>query len=161
MAMKITIAAALLLLVSGATYAQPPESSEAKFSERFRRADTNGDGVIDGAEARAAGLWFADDLNSVDTDHSGTVTLLELGQALQQRIKGWMSDFDAADTNHDGKLSEAEARNAPRVAQAVKGGTANQAQGMSRPEYESYAIDRLYRNSELPAVAPNIIEKKF
>jgi len=32
---------------------------------------------------------------------------------------------------------------------------------MSRPEFESYALDRLYRNSELPSVAPNIIEKKF
>lgn len=156
---------AIVLSFTGTIWAQTPipagHSQESPFAERFRQADTNGDGVIDDAEAHSAGLWFKDDFNSVDTDRSGTVTALELGQALQQRLNRWLADFDAADTDHDGRLSEDEVKRVPSLAEVLTHIAPAKHPAVSRPEYESYAIERLYRDSELPVVAPNIIEKRF
>jgi len=162
---RILLTVAAVSALAGAAWSQKPAAPaparESRFAERFRQADTNGDGVITPDEARAARLWFSEDFNSVDTDRSGTVTLFELGQALQQRLGRWLSDFDAADANHDGRVTEDEAKRAPSVAGAFSTIDRNKRHAVTRPEYESYAIDRLYRHSELPSVAPNIIEKRF
>ena len=163
--MRRLLVAATALTFTGAIWAQTPKPTghgkESLFAERFRQADTNGDGVITDAEARAAGLWFKDDFNSVDTDRSGTVTLFELGQALQQRLNRWLSDFDAADADHDGRLTEDEVKRAPSIATMLTHLDRTKHPTVSRPEYESYAIERLYRDSDLPSVAPNIFEKRF
>jgi len=132
-----------------------------EFAERFRLADKNQDGIITESEARAAGLWFRNDFNSVDADHSGTITLFELGTALQQRVGGSLSDFDAADTNHDGRLTEDELPRATTVTEFLTTMKRSGSSPVTRDEYESYAIERMYRDSELPSVAPNIIEKRF
>ncbi len=161
----LLIVAAIVVVLAGAAWPQTPgatgEARDSRFAEHFRQADTNGDGRITEDEARAAGLWFTQDFNSVDTDRNGTVTLFELSQALQQRLSRWLSDFDAADANHDGRVSEDEAARAPSIAEAFTTIDRNKHRAVSRPEYESYAIDRLYRNAELPSVAPNIFEKRF
>ena len=156
-----TVVALFLGALALAQTSQPTTSQhQSQFADRFRRADTNGDGVISEAEARAAGL-LKDDFYGMDTDHSGTVTLFELSEAMQKKLGQWMSDFDSADTDHDGKLSQEEIKRAPGVEKMLSSSNQPKAQSMSRPEFESYALDRLYRNSELPSVAPNIIEKKF
>lgn len=131
------------------------------MAERFRNADRNGDGVIDAGEARTAGFWFQNDLKEVDNDNSGTVTIFELGQALQRRVARSLSEFDAADTNRDGKLSDDEISRAPTVAEVLDPSKRAKDTSLSRPEYESYAIDRLYRDAELKSVVPNIIDKRF
>ncbi|HVM95348.1 MAG TPA: hypothetical protein VMT89_03110 [Candidatus Acidoferrales bacterium] len=162
--MKKLLATTSLLILTSVGMAQTPQPTavehQSQFAERFRRADTNGDGVISESEARAAGL-LKDDFYGIDADHNGTVSLFELSQAMQKKLGQWMSDFDAADTNHDGKLSQEEIKHAPGVEKMLSSGDRPDLQNMSRPEFESYALDRLYRNSELPSVAPNIIEKKF
>lgn len=161
----LLLVAAMLVVLTGTGWSQTPgatgEPQDSRFAERFRQADANGDGRITEEEARAAGLWFTQDFNSVDTDRNGTVTLFELSQALQQRLSRWLSDFDAADANHDGRVSEDEAARAPRIAEAFTTIDRNKHREVSRQEYESYAIDRMYRDSELPSVAPNIFEKRF
>ena len=158
-------AAAVVIALAGAAWPQTPsatgEAQDSLFVERFRQADANGDGRITEEEARAAGLWFTQDFNSVDTDRSGTVTLVELSKALQQRLSRWLSDFDAADTNHDGRVSEEEAARAPSIAEAFTTIDRDKHHAVTRQEYKSYAIDRMYRDAELPSVAPNIFEKRF
>ena len=157
----LTVAVTLMVL-AGTVWSQTPTAApDSRFAERFRQVDANGDGVITKDEARAAHVWFGQDFNSVDADHSGTVTLFELGQALQQRLSRWLSDFDAADTNHDGQVSADEAARAPAVADAFTTIDRSKQQAVSRQEYESYATERLWRDSELPSVAPNIFEKRF
>src|SRR5450759_4946963 len=150
--MRILLAvAATVAALAGTGWPQTPSTTgapDSRFAERFRQADTNGDGVITNDEARAAGLWFTRDFNSVDTDRSGTVTLFELGQALQRRLSRWLSDFDAADADHDGRVTEDEARRAPSIAEVFTTIGRNKDHTVSRQEYESYAIDRLYRDSE-------------
>ncbi len=155
--MLVAVGAPAAAQLPGATVEVP----DSQFAARFRQADANGDGVITEAEARAAGLWFTDDLDKVDTDRSGTVTLFEMTQALQQGLKRWMAERDAADTNRDGELSEEEAARAPSIATVFSSVDLNKDRSVSRPEYESYAIERMYRNPDLPSVAPNIIEKRF
>jgi Ca2+-binding EF-hand superfamily protein len=159
-----TLVAVAAIAVTLASLAQTPPATGApdkQFTERIRQADTNGDGVISEAEARAAGLWFTQDLGSADTDHSGTVTLFEFGQALQQRLNRWLSDLASVDTNHDGVVTQDEARRVPGIAEAFTTIDRNKDRAVSRDEYDASTIDRIYRSSELPSVAPNIIEKRF
>ena len=157
--MAVTVA-----VLAGTVWPQSPHPTgapDSRFAERLRQADANGDGVITPEEARAAHLWFKDSFDSVDTDHSGTVTLFELGQALQQRLSRWLSDFDAADANHDGVVTEDEAARAPSVADKFTTIDRGTDHAVSRQQYESYATERLFRDSDLPSVAPNIFEKRF
>ena len=161
----LLVVATAVLALTGPAWAQTPgataEARRSQFAEKFREADTNGDGVISNDEARAAGLWFTEDFNGVDTDRSGTVTLFEFVQAMQRRLSQWLSGFDAADTNRDGVVTEEEARRMPSMAEIFTTTGHDKGRTMSRAEYESYALDRLYRHSELPSVAPNIIQKRF
>jgi Ca2+-binding EF-hand superfamily protein len=159
----LTVAVTVVAL-AGTGWPQTPRTTSApdsRFAERFRQADANGDGVITIDEARAANLWFKRDFDSVDTDRSNTVTLFEFGEALQQRLSRWLSDFDAADANHDGQVTEDEAARAPTLADVFTTIDHRKDHAVSRQQYESYAIERLSRDSELPSVVPNIFEKRF
>lgn len=162
----IAVAATVVALAGSGWPQTPPAATitpapDSAFAERFRQADRNGDGVITDDEARAAGLWFTNDFDSVDTDRSGTVTLFELVRAGQQRLSRWLSARDSADTNHDGQLTEAEAAQVPGLASTFTAADRNHDRAVSRAEFESYALDRLNRGADLPSVAPNIFEKRF
>lgn len=163
--MRTFLAVLAVLGLAAAAWAQTPMPTRAgpdsQLTERFNRADSNRDGFIDDAEARAAWPWFHDDFGSVDTDRSGTVTLFELVQALERRVRSWMSEFDAADLDHDGRVSQDEAQRAPNVWKVLTSGGGDPPSTVSRSEFESYAVDRIYRYGELPSVVPNIIEKRF
>ena len=104
---------------------------------------------------------IADNLSYLDDWEDRYKYIIELGQALQRRVSRWLSGRDSADTNHDGRLTEDEAARAPSIAEAFKTMGRNNDRAVTREEYESHAIDRMYRDSELPYVAPNIIEKRF
>jgi Ca2+-binding EF-hand superfamily protein len=60
----------------------------AKFEERFRAADKDGDGALTKEEAKAAGLnRLVDHFDQVDANHDGKVTIDELRDALRSRAR--------------------------------------------------------------------------
>ena len=98
-------------------YGKPLTTTEARDAARagvddlFKTVDKDHDGFLTQPEMRTAALEgvraaghasFA----AADTDHNGGVDLNEFQAALQQPIK---VAFTMADTNKDGKLTEAEA----------------------------------------------------
>lgn len=76
------ISLALLLALSSLACAQ--ESRDQEIAERFAAADTNHDGKLTLAEAKAGMPRVAANFDKIDTDHSGTVTLAEI-EALANR----------------------------------------------------------------------------
>jgi Ca2+-binding EF-hand superfamily protein len=135
----------------------PPE-----MESEFRAADTDRSGSLSKEEARGGQVFFAERFASIDADQNGIVTLFELVSALTTSTRRWMADFDAADTDRDGVLSEEELAAAPASVQRLVRGLDTSAQAqLTRERYESTAQRQLYDSVELPAVAPNIFEKKF
>jgi Ca2+-binding EF-hand superfamily protein len=156
---------AVILVIAAAAHSQvavptrqtlPPE-----LEDQFRAADLDHDGAVSKEEARRGRLQLSDQFDSVDADHNGIVTLLELARGLRSSVGRWMSDWDAADTNHDGELSKGELLAAPPSIRNMfkTGGRADQR--ITREEYELRAHRTLYDNTDLPYVVPNIFEKRF
>lgn len=88
---------AALLGLSTAAAAQP--------GPMFDKMDRNGDGAIDGEEARAMReKAFA----RMDSDGDGTVTQAEIEQRRQNVRQGADAMFSKADSNGDGALSKEE-----------------------------------------------------
>jgi Ca2+-binding EF-hand superfamily protein len=98
-----------------------PEGREARgpMHDRIKQADTNGDGMIDRAEA-AALPRILQHFDEIDANHDNQVTADELrafhekmrGEHQKQRGDHWKK----LDTNGDGKISKEEAQAAPRLA---------------------------------------------
>jgi Ca2+-binding EF-hand superfamily protein len=151
------------LMVSAAVAAQTPSPApvDQRLEERFRAADTDADGALSRQEASAAKFSFSRSFEGVDTDRNGLVTLYEIGDALQARMRAWFSGVEAADRDKDGELTEAEAASAPSVGKVFKQADTNQDQRLSRQEYETFMQRDLYGNVDLPYVVPNLFEKKF
>jgi Ca2+-binding EF-hand superfamily protein len=147
--------------VAAQTAALPP--TDAALGEAFRQADADGNGALTRNEAIRAKLSLSDKktFNSVDTDHNGVVTLLELGDALQARIRSWASDVGSADRDGDGEISEDEARSNSSLSEIFRTADRNRNGKMDQAEYETFSRRNLYGNVDLPSVAPNIFEKKF
>lgn len=93
-------AAAAFGLLAGAAQAQDFDLS---------RIDTNGDGAVTLAEARAA---RAEIFHRLDADNNGVVTTAER-EAAAQEIASHGGRLDRADANHDGVISESEFMNQP------------------------------------------------
>lgn len=67
--------------------AKPPRYL-AKFEERFRAADKDGDGALTKEEAKAAGLdRIVDHFEQIDANKDGKVTIDELRDALRSRAR--------------------------------------------------------------------------
>jgi EF hand len=81
--------------------------------ERFKAADTNGDGMISREEA-AALPGLARHFDQIDTNGDGQISTDELGARRQNvRVAYWKK----IDADGDGRISKAEAQaNAPRLA---------------------------------------------
>src|SRR5712691_10295340 len=91
-----------------------PEGREGhgKMAERFKQADTNGDGMISRAEAAALPM-IAKHFDEIDANKDGQVTADEL-RAFHEKRRA--EHWKKIDTNGDGKISRAEAQaNAPRL----------------------------------------------
>jgi hypothetical protein len=100
------VAAAVLAATTAGALAQGPARGGGML-ERLMAADTNGDGAITKAEARAAReAAFA----RLDTDGDGFIAADERAGKAGKKGKG---GFGGGDTNGDGKISKAEFMAAP------------------------------------------------
>ena len=135
--MHITIQAALLvafgMLASGGTTAAAQDNS-ALVQGHLAKADANGDGAIDRAEAQAAMPRLAEQFDQLDGNRDGRLIMAEVEQTLQSR---WAS----ADGNHDGYIDKAEAKRAamPRLEQAFDRLDANDDGLLSQDELREVA----------------------
>jgi Ca2+-binding EF-hand superfamily protein len=138
-------------------------STDAPLEEAFRQADADHNGALTRNEAIRAKLSLSDKktFDGVDSDHNGVVTLFELGDALQARIRSWASDLGSADRDRDGEISEDEARSTASLSDIFRRADSNRDGKVDRDEYETFSRRNLYGNVDLPSVAPNIFEKKF
>lgn len=73
-----------LLLIALAFSAPAQSNRDNQIEERFAAADTNHDGQLTPAEAKAGMPRVAANFDKIDADHSGTVTLAEI-KALADR----------------------------------------------------------------------------
>jgi Ca2+-binding EF-hand superfamily protein len=161
--MRPVFLAFYVLAASTAAAAQTPSPSavDRNLQEKFRQADANADGSLSREEATAANFSFSRSFAGIDADRNGQVTLYELGDALQSRLRGWFSDIDVADRDQDGELTEAEAATAPSAGKIFKQADTNRDNRLTQEEYETFQRRDLYGNVDLPYVVPNLFEKKF
>jgi Ca2+-binding EF-hand superfamily protein len=156
--MKLITGVAALILISSSAWAQSTPAAGG-LEERFRRADRDGDGRLSAVEARQD-AWFVDEMQrfeTVDRDKSGTVTLAEIGEAIAAQVSDWLS----ADDDKDGRVSADEAKRKGSLSQTFGNADADRDGMVTREEIDRLSQRSYYRDAELPAVAPNIIEKRF
>jgi Ca2+-binding EF-hand superfamily protein len=157
--LQSSLLVALLAAVPITTHAQPAsaggqagaggrptaEQMDQGFTERFKKADTNGDGTISKSEAEAGMPMLARNFDAVDANKDGKLTSEEIRAAFSKgtftqdmRARG-DEMFKKADANNDGFLSEDEAaRASPRMAQNFAQMDANKDGKLSRDEIRKY-----------------------
>jgi len=165
-----TSLAALTLLALSATAparAQQPSPGTATggavaFEEEFKRADVDKDGQLTEQEAVTAGFFTDGSFKKTDRDLDGQVTLYELGDALQQRLRSYLSDSDSADTDKDGYVTEQEAKaSGTSLVDIFKRADRDGDGKVARDEIDVYTRDTYYSETADRGVVPNIIDKKF
>jgi Ca2+-binding EF-hand superfamily protein len=108
--MKKAVTLAALALATTALTAMAGEGGGR--GDHFRKADTNGDGMISRAEA-AAMPRLAKHFDEIDTNKDGQLSPDEL-RAFHEKMRA--EHWKRIDTNGDGFISKAEAQaNAPRL----------------------------------------------
>ena len=127
--MRIPLLAAAFLLAPAIALAATG-SRNARLAEQFRRADTDGNGMVSRAEAERAAPMLAKQFDAIDANRDGQISPEEIRafrRASGRRARGGAQGIQAgakfelyfarADTDGDGALSRAEAeRGLPRVA---------------------------------------------
>ncbi len=100
-------------------YASAAGEPGGKLEAAFKKADTDNDGTLTKAEAKAMPR-IAKHFDAIDTDKDGTVSLDEIrasmkktGKAMHERA---LERFKSADKDNDGTLTKDEAKAMPRVA---------------------------------------------
>lgn len=158
----------LLLLATPQAGAQTPtpaaggQGGSVAFEEEFKRADVDKDGRLTEKEAVTAGFFTDGSFKDTDRDLDGQVTLFELGDALQKRMRQWLSDSDSADTDKDGYVSESEASAAGgSILDIFKRADRDGDGRVARDEIDVYTRDTYYSETADRGVVPNIIEKRF
>ena len=114
--MKRTIVALTATLLAGFAFAaNAGDAAQGKGGpqERFKAADTNGDGKLSREEAKALPR-IAEHFDKIDADKDGFVTPQEL-QAMHR--KHGDDRFSRMDTDRDGKISRAEADRFPKLSE--------------------------------------------
>ncbi len=113
----------------------------ARMEEHFRKADTNNDGSLTREEAKAMPR-VAKNFDAIDTDKSGTVTLVEIQATMKKMAKEIHEQgkerFTAADKDNDGSLTREEAKAMPRVAQNFDAIDADKSGTVTEKEIHDY-----------------------
>src|ERR1700675_2844432 len=115
--MRYVILLTTLGLASAASIAFA--APEGPGAERFKQADTNGDGKISRDEAKALPRVLKN-FDAIDANHDGQITADELRAFHKSQAGDGKHRGDAMkklDTDGDGRISKAEAQAAPRLAE--------------------------------------------
>ena len=141
----------------------PSGPATSKLQKEFEQADTNQDGKLSDDEAKAAGFFTTDQpMNSVDTDRDGQVTLFELADAVQRRLRASMSARDAADTDGDGFVSQDEAKvTGGSILEIFQRADRDSDGRVSRDEIDVFVHDTYFSETADRGVVPNIFNKRF
>jgi hypothetical protein len=119
--MKLVASLAALGIASAALIAvAAPDGRDGRGhgAERFKQADTNGDGVISRDEAKALPR-LAKSFDEIDANRDGQVSADEMHAFRAKRMEARRADhWKKLDANGDGRVSLEEAKaNAPRLAE--------------------------------------------
>jgi hypothetical protein len=106
----------------------------ADTSARFAELDANKDGKLSPDEFQAAGGMRGRMMSRADANGDGTVTLEEARAQAGQR-------FDRVDTNHDGKLDQAERDAAMEMMRSMRGGPGHRGMSQTPPADQPSAPD--------------------
>jgi Ca2+-binding EF-hand superfamily protein len=103
---------------------------KARGEERWKAADTDGNGSLSLAEAQASSSWVGERFDKLDTDKSGSLTREEMHAARkhghEQMREHAVERFKAADANGDGGIDLAEAQTGmPKLAEKFSAVDAN------------------------------------
>jgi Ca2+-binding EF-hand superfamily protein len=115
----LTLLAALgLVSVATLTLAADPQDRGGNFAERFKQADTDGNGMLSRQEAAALPM-IAKHFDEIDANKDNQITQDEL-RAFHEKHRGergkHRGDFlKKLDTDGDGRISREEAKAAPRL----------------------------------------------
>ena len=161
----LTALALSLAAPAGAQQASPGAGTTGPvaFEKEFERADVDKDGRLTEQEAVSAGFFTTDGtFKETDRDLDGQVTLFELGDALQRRLRGLLADRDAADTDGDGFVSEQEAKASGTSLADVFTRADRDGDGrVARDEIDVFTRDTYFSETADRGVVPNIINKRF
>ncbi len=92
------------------------EEMKAHMLERFKAADTNGDGMISREEANAGLPQLARHFDRINTGKNGLITMQEFEAAMKGLHRRHHDAMTHLDKDGDGLISRDEAQAAPRLA---------------------------------------------
>ena len=151
--------------------AQCAERSRARFGERFKKLDTDGDGTVSKAEAEKGAPRMAEHFAEIDANKDGKLTPEEMQNAARARMERckqdpekcraamkqrFEADWKKADTDGDGSLSKAEAeKSMPRVAHHFDAIDTDKDGKISLAEMEAARARHRHHRGPKPVDAPH------
>ena len=72
-----------------------PEASRARFVERFKKADVDGDGALSRAEAEQSMPRLAKHFDEIDSNHDGKITQDEIKASMEKHRAEWNKQHGA------------------------------------------------------------------
>jgi Ca2+-binding EF-hand superfamily protein len=130
---------------------QKHEQMKQQFEERFKKADTDGDGALSKAEAEKGMPRLAKEFDAIDANKDSKITPDEIRTYMQAHVREHRKEmrgemkarfeehFKKADTDGDGALSKAEAeKGMPRLARNFDAIDANKDGKITPDEIRAY-----------------------